>query len=77
MIRATILYSLGAVLFAGLAALGVTVALDSAHDIPAMVTPCVTEDSPGPCYWEAQVQGNGYGRSFTRDARGVVVYWDE
>jgi len=27
--------------------------------------PCVTEDDSGPCRWDARVQGNGRGRSFT------------
>jgi len=26
--------------------------------------PCVTEDDPGPCYWDAMTMGNGRGRSF-------------
>jgi len=26
--------------------------------------PCVTEDDPGPCYWDATTMGNGRGRSF-------------
>lgn len=25
---------------------------------------CVTEDDPGPCYWDAEHRGNGQGRSF-------------
>lgn len=27
-------------------------------------SPCEYEDSPGPCYWDASVMGNGYGTSF-------------
>lgn len=38
--------------------------------------PCPTEDAPGPCYWNAAVQGNGEGRSFTVDATQHVTYWD-
>lgn len=36
--------------------------------------PCATEDAPGPCYWDAQVQGNGEGRSFLVHANGTVQY---
>lgn len=36
--------------------------------------PCATEDSPGPCYWDAQKQGNGQGRSFLVHANGTVTY---
>ncbi|QFG25415.1 hypothetical protein [Actinomadura sp. WMMB 499] len=44
---------------------------DSSHvDYP----PCVTEDSPGPCYWDAEIQGNGEGRSFLVHADGTVQY---
>lgn len=28
------------------------------------LTPCATEDDPGPCAWDATRQGNGVGRSF-------------
>lgn len=39
------------------------------------IRPCPTEDSVG-CYWDAQVQGNGLGRSFTVTEDGAVTYWD-
>jgi hypothetical protein len=39
--------------------------------------PCVTEDAPGPCYWDASTHGNGEGRSFTIDTLGRIHYWDE
>lgn len=32
--------------------------------VKAALTPCPTEDSPGPCHWDAQTQGNGQGTSF-------------
>ena len=38
--------------------------------------PCVTEDSIA-CYWDADVQGNGIGDSFTTDANDVVTYWED
>lgn len=34
--------------------------------------PCVTEDSTD-CYWDADVMGNGYGRSFV-DIGGTAYY---
>ena len=30
----------------------------------AMSTPCPQEDSPGPCYWDADERGNLVGDSF-------------
>jgi hypothetical protein len=36
--------------------------------------PCVTEDSDGPCYWDASVRGNHEGRSFTVTKTQKVVY---
>lgn len=35
--------------------------------------PCATEDSVS-CHWDATVQGNGIGRSFTTDADGMPTY---
>ena len=37
-------------------------------------TPCVWEDSDGPCYWDAAVAGNGQGTSFIRHESGDVTY---
>lgn len=37
--------------------------------------PCEYEDSPGPCSWDASVQGNGRGKSFDRHEDGSVSYW--
>lgn len=34
--------------------------LADTHTLPA----CATEDAAGPCYWDADTQGNGEGRSF-------------
>jgi len=36
--------------------------------------PCAEEDSPGPCYWDAGVRGNGVGLSFWVDAQQAVHY---
>lgn len=36
--------------------------------------PCATEDAPGPCRWDADVQGNGTGQSFTVHPDGTVEY---
>lgn len=37
---------------------------------------CPTEDAPGPCRWDATVQGNGAGQSFTvtTEPDGTTVY---
>ena len=40
----------------------------------AAVTPCAEEDSPGPCYWDAAVRGNGIGLSFWVDSEQAVHY---
>lgn len=34
--------------------------------------PCEVEDSPGPCFWNALVEGNGEGQSFIRGAKDRV-----
>jgi hypothetical protein len=43
-------------------------------DEPSMAA-CATEDSDGPCYWDAAKRGNGDGVSFTVTADGVTHYW--
>lgn len=35
---------------------------------------CPVEDSPGPCYWDATVSGNGLGNSFLVHADQSVEY---
>ena len=42
--------------------------------VPSGYPPCVTEDAPGPCYWDARERGNGQGTSFVVDANDVVTY---
>jgi hypothetical protein len=34
--------------------------------------PCQFEDGPGPCYWDAEHQGNGVGTSVWIDITGEV-----
>ena len=41
----------------------------------AVLSPCATEDSDN-CYWDADMQGNGLGRSFTV-INGEVTYKGE
>lgn len=38
------------------------------------VRPCVTEDSAGPCFWDAHTRGNGSGVSFLIDAHQTIHY---
>ena len=38
--------------------------------------PCRSEDSPGPCVWDAGLRGNGQGASFWRDVHGHLHYLD-
>ena len=51
-------------------------AFDQASDPRTGFEPCATEDSTA-CYWDADEQGNGVGRSFTTDANDVVTYWEK
>lgn len=61
---------LAAIIAAGTGALILTtIPGDTFRDLaPA----CAYEDSPGPCYWNADTQGNGEGQSFYRDEAGKV-----
>lgn len=67
-----------AVTAGGLAlALGPSSPTSVATPRPAAVTggplaPCPTEDSPGPCWWDAAARGNGEGHSFWAAADGAV-----
>ena len=36
--------------------------------------PCAHEDAVGPCYWNAEFQGNGQGRSFVVTDDNEVFY---
>lgn len=38
---------------------------------------CEQEDSPGPCTWLADHQGNGEGRSFWVDREGELHYLED
>jgi hypothetical protein len=42
----------------------------------ASLPACATEDSAGPCRWDASRQGNGQGRSFWVDQDQQVHYLD-
>lgn len=68
-----------AVLAAGvvhLASPGVAPASDSPRNATLPAVPCATEDSPGPCFWDAGSRGNGQGLSFWVDASQVLRYFD-
>lgn len=43
---------------------------------PTMI-PCEFEDSPGPCFWDASLRGNGEGRSFWVDDQQRVHYTNQ
>jgi hypothetical protein len=40
----------------------------------AAYEPCASEDSDGPCLWNAAIRGNGIGASFVRNADGTIDY---
>lgn len=44
--------------------------------ISTTLPPCTSDDGSGPlpCHWDAAVQGNGIGHSFTMSADGTVAY---
>lgn len=44
------------------------------EDWPTTYPPCPTEDSSGPCFWDAKAQGNGHGRSFWVLSDGTVIH---
>lgn len=44
------------------------------EDQPIPTKPCATEDSPGPCFWDAESRGNGVGRSFYVDRYNRVHF---
>lgn len=48
----------------------------SGSEADVTVRPCVREDGPDPCYWDASERGNGTGRSFITDVHGTVTYLD-
>lgn len=45
-----------------------------ASPFPKGMPACAEEDSPGPCYWDAETFGNGRGRSFYVDDEQGVHY---
>lgn len=46
---------------------------DAANGGPLTLEPCLEEDSPGPCYWDAELRSNGSGTSFVV-INGVTTY---
>ncbi len=40
----------------------------------APMAPCVHEDGPGPCVWDASARGNGRGHSLVVTAAGDYAY---
>lgn len=57
-------------LVAAVIAVGLAVSPPIHPGVPA----CATEDSAGPCCWDASARGNGEGRSFTVGSDQVVTY---
>lgn len=47
-------------------ALGVAIGILLTIGAQAATTPCASEDSTGPCYWNASERGNHEGHSFVR-----------
>jgi hypothetical protein len=48
-------------------------ATDDTH--PARTfAPCVTEDAPGPCHWDADTRGNGHGISYVVTPDQALIY---
>lgn len=57
-------------------AMGTPYAPPYAPDQPQPYAACITEDSAGPCIWNANESGNGRGRSFVVTADQEVIYLD-
>lgn len=60
-----------------LAAQNLSLTLPAALTVTITQTPtehCATEDSQGPCIWDADVDGNGHGRSFIVTDTQRVIY---
>ena len=51
------------------ALLGLPVGVQTADAAVQNMRPCVTEDAPGPCFWDAATRGNRKGVSFWIDKR--------
>jgi hypothetical protein len=61
-----------AALAAATLSLGATSPADAA--LRKHYKPCPTEDSRGPCVWDARHRGDGVGRSFVVTARQRIIY---
>lgn len=44
--------------------------------VPSVLPACNGEDDPSECFWDAQTDGNGTGRSFIHHADGTISYMD-
>lgn len=59
---------------AWLVACGIVAVTDATDDLSRDYPPCITEDAPGPCYWDAPNRGNGIGQSFIITPNQTVIY---
>lgn len=59
---------------AWLVACGIIAGQSGSDQLTRDYPPCVTEDSPGPCYWDAPTRGNGIGQSFIVTPDQTVIY---
>lgn len=74
MLPAAILVAAGAVLAGSPSAAPALSDTPRNAELPA--APCATEDSAGPCFWDAGRAGNGRGFSFWVDSAQTVHYLD-
>jgi len=44
--------------------------------VPSLLPACNGEDDPSECFWDAQTDGNGTGRSFIHHVDGTISYMD-
>lgn len=47
-----------------------------ARHVTIPTRPCLSDDGPAPCFWDAGERGNGRGYSFWLDRAGHVHYLD-
>ena len=48
--------------------------VESVGEPNGQIAECESEDSAGPCYWDAATRGNGLGESFMVNADQTVIY---
>jgi len=56
---------------------GTLATVPTSHGWTHSYTACITEDSSGPCYWDATQHGNGLGHSFLVTPDQKVIYVSE